>query len=898
MAVRFLWCLAKAVVRHSGKLLAGLVGADHVYEIAVDAWEDYRRQDNGNSLRGEVESLAQASPDQVRQEAQAAVAAEGGQLAPQDQQAAVAYLAQIPAMIRRSLRRPSDPGGVSVPARMALNGPEDLMPFLPPQPPRFKPGDHPFPGCDWVLEELLGMGGFGEVWKARQPHLSSKPPRAFKFCLDGVAVKALRNEAGVLDRVMQYGQHPGIVELLETHLNAEPPCLEYEFVSGCDLTSLIRELHANGPADVHAVNQRFLELVEIVAFAHQADIVHDDLKPANILVQRNQGDVALRITDFGIGGVATVVAVQESRRPTRSRQVLMTEAVRGAYTPMYASPEQMRRRPPEKPDPRDDVHALGVIWFQILTGNLTMLNVPTNWFRQVKERGLSEELSELLESCFAPEAANRPKNAVVLAGYLKDRLPEVVEKRRREAKEAERQRHRLQQETAEKQRRVAEEAERQRLRIAQEKEERQRCEAQEAERQRLQREKDNLRRWKDSGEPSKWCAAHGWQWSEHDWQALLDSLKRSAYWPLNANEAGETLEGLKAEQQARLRREAEERERVERLRQEGETRIAQAHREALERSGGKQSADVADLCRRYAIATDRAEILLRDVWDQWRKDHPPKESSAGTVITVTLKAKSTSGGFLGFGGKVAFAETTMKFALVPAGSFWMGGGGGQPGTKQVQIPHAFYLGIYPVTQAQWQAVMDGNPSYFKGDDLPVEQVSWNDAQEFIKRLNAGKTESEWMYRLPTEAEWEYACRGGVSSKEECSFHFYFKTPTNDLSSDQANFDGNHPVGNGKKGTYRECTTKVGSFEPNRLGLFDMHGNVWEWCQDLRDGGPSRVTRGGGWFSHGSDCQAACRLWYVPPSRNCNLGVRLARVPRQVAPDQRSLKRRSKGDDAT
>ena len=108
-----------------------------------------------------------------------------------------------------------------------------------------------------------------------------------------------------------------------------------------------------------------------------------------------------------------------------------------------------------------------------------------------------------------------------------------------------------------------------------------------------------------------------------------------------------------------------------------------------------------------------------------------------------------------------------------------------------------------------------------------------------------------MYRLPSEAEWEYACRGGATSEEECSYHFYFAKPTNDLSSKQANFNGNYPFGKADKGPYLGRTTKVGSYAPNKLGLYDMHGNVWQWCEDLYDpkglgpGGPGRrlVRRG-------------------------------------------------------
>src|SRR5438270_2722113 len=101
-----------------------------------------------------------------------------------------------------------------------------------------------------------------------------------------------------------------------------------------------------------------------------------------------------------------------------------------------------------------------------------------------------------------------------------------------------------------------------------------------------------------------------------------------------------------------------------------------------------------------------------------------------------------------------------------------------------------------------------------------------------------------MYRLPSEAEWEYACRGGATSEEECSYHFYFDRPTNDLSSDQANFNGNYPFGKAPKGKYLERPTRVGAYPPNKLGLCDMHGNVWQWCADaVSEGGSVRVLRG-------------------------------------------------------
>ncbi len=236
----------------------------------------------------------------------------------------------------------------------------------------------------------------------------------------------------------------------------------------------------------------------------------------------------------------------------------------------------------------------------------------------------------------------------------------------------------------------------------------------------------------------------------------------------------------------------------------------------------------------------------------------------------------------------------MKFVPLPKATFFMGWDSNPKGVK-TEIKEDFEIAVHTVTQEQWKAVMGNNPSYFSRDgrgkdkvkdipdaDLklfPVEQVSWNDAQEFIKKLNEKEAGRGYAYRLPSEAEWEYACRGGATSEEECSYHFYFDKPTNDLSSKQANCNGNYPFGKADKGPNLNRTTKVGSYPPNKLGLYDMHGNVCQWCADLFFPGAShRVYRGGGWFNVAGICRAAYRNGNAPVFRFNFIGFRLARVP--------------------
>jgi formylglycine-generating enzyme required for sulfatase activity len=229
----------------------------------------------------------------------------------------------------------------------------------------------------------------------------------------------------------------------------------------------------------------------------------------------------------------------------------------------------------------------------------------------------------------------------------------------------------------------------------------------------------------------------------------------------------------------------------------------------------------------------------------------------------------------------------MEFALVNKGRFWMGGTGGHVGDKEVEIPEDFYLGLYEVTQGDWEAVTGANPSYFSplGEgrkevegvspkDLkkfPVENVSWNDVQAFLARLNERHGEPGWRYRLPTEAEWEYACRGGpLADRLEQGFDYYFEKPGNELLAGQANF---------KSGKGMKRTGTVGSYRPNRLGLFDMHGNVSEWCEDEeRDpkGASLRVARGGAFDDDPWNCRAAHHSSAPPSTLDGCVGLRLVR----------------------
>jgi uncharacterized protein (TIGR02996 family) len=256
----------------------------------------------------------------------------------------------------------------------------------------------------------------------------------------------------------------------------------------------------------------------------------------------------------------------------------------------------------------------------------------------------------------------------------------------------------------------------------------------------------------------------------------------------------------------------------------------------------------------------------------------------------------------------------MELVLVPPGSFWMGSPKGEAESTEgewprrpVTITKPFYLGACPVTQGQYAKVTGTNPSHFavggRGGEamselrdtssFPVELVSFHEAETFCALLSELPAEREAgrVYRLPSEAEWEYACRAAGTST--APFHC---GPA--MSSAQANFDGGFPYGGAPRGPYLERTCPVGSYAPNALGLFDLHGQVWEWCADWHDEdyyaagprvdppgpaqGTQKVVRGGAWFYRAVMCRSACRYNWEPASHGDIVGFRVAMTASRVS----------------
>ena len=338
----------------------------------------------------------------------------------EDKSTAVEYLTVIPMSVRRALVHDPDTGKMALPTQFMKDDGIALIRLLPTDVPPFPVGSE-VPGTTYILEELLGLGGFGAVYKAKNRCEQHQPPRAIKFCLDPSMMATLRREREILDRLMAVDSSKWstrIVRLYGYALESKPPFLVYEYVPGGDLTTNIRvarEKTGRGFRPTLAL-ELIRQVTEALAFAHAHGLVHRDLKPANVLVSGSK----IKLTDFGIGGVmathaarggASMAGASGGGHGTAADQATL---FRGSGTPLYMSPEQRRG---DQPDPRHDLYSLGVMWYQLICGDVSKELHPGWQDELIEEYQVPQAHIDLISKCVG-YFKKRPLNAAELVSML------------------------------------------------------------------------------------------------------------------------------------------------------------------------------------------------------------------------------------------------------------------------------------------------------------------------------------------------------------------------------------------------------------------------------------------------------------------------------------------------
>ncbi len=626
----------------------------------------------------------------------------------------------------------------------------------------------------YTLKRILGRGGMGVVWLARDGELEQDV--ALKFlpetvATDREALHELRRET----RRSRELTHPHIVRIHDFVRDERAAAISMEYVEGDTLANLRAE-RPGRMFEVEHLRRWLPQLCGALDYAHgEARVVHRDLKPANLMVD---GRERLKVADFGIAATMADTATRVSKMAGASG------------TPVYMSPQQMMG---EKPAATDDIYSLGATLYELLTGkppfhtgNLiaqVQAKVPPSMAERRAELGVSGEAiprkwEETIAACLAKESSARPQSA----GEVAERLGLTAGTAPKPA----------------------------------------------------------------PATPAKAPPAAPAPAAPPDpLPPPLPPVARPAPAPAGA----EPERGNRKSHPVRLALGAAAAVVVV-----GLTYYFGVH--APEQQRREESSRLeAEALRLKAEQERAAEEALR-------RAAPPQEGQRWTVPTAALAMEWVAPGVFSMGST-------------------NGGSDEQPVTR-VRLTRGFWLGKTEVTQGQWSAVMGGNPSSFMGENLPVENVSWDDVTEFCRKVTeaeraAGRLPAGYAYTLPTEAQWEYACRAGTSGEyagELDAMGWY--------------------VGNsGGK------TNPVGQKRENAWGLQDMHGNVWEWCLDwygdkLPGGsvsdprgpetGSFRVLRGGGWFSDAAYCRSAYRSRVEPGFRNFNLGFRLALSEERAATD--------------
>jgi formylglycine-generating enzyme required for sulfatase activity len=718
---------------------------------------------------------------------------------------------------------------------------------------------------------VLGKGGMGVVYRAR--HLQLGRIVALKMVLHGAHAdagdeKRFRREAEAIARM----QHPHIVQVYEIGEIDGLPFFSLEFCAGGNLAQKLN----GAPLPPREAAALLVKLAEAVQSAHGRGILHRDLKPANVLLAGNEdtplGECVPKIADFGLAKKL------DDAGSTGSGALV--------GTPSYMSPEQASGATSEV-TPATDVYALGAILYELLVGRPpfraaspmeTLVQVVSE--DPVPPRRLQSKTPRDLETiclkCLRKEPRKRYPTAKALAEDLRRFIagePIVarpVGRLERGAKWARRNPAQAALLGVILLALVSLAVLSAGLVVARNDADDKRKQA-ERQADKAKKARDFLVRIFESAETDM----KGGNVTVREMLAEAETKIPSEF-----AEQPELREDLVAAINKVKRGIGQRTPQAMILEVRGKVELSSA--------AGKQKAAVPqallNLDDRLTVSDDaQVEIVfLSDFHKEWVK--PGREATIdynGCEPADAIRERDD--------------RVLMTFVRLPKGTFYMGWNGKSGSARLTEIKEDFEIAVHDVTQGQWQTVMGNNPSWFsrKGGGtgwvkdisdeelklFPVESVSWDDVQEFLKKLNEREHGRGYLYRLPTEAEWEYACRGGASSEKDCSYHFYFEKPTNDLSSEQANFNGTVPDGKALNGTCLKRTTRVGAYPPNRLGLCDMHGNVAQWMADLFGPGATsqRMFRGGGWDFNGSFCRASSRGSTDDIDRDW-LGFRLARVP--------------------
>jgi hypothetical protein len=364
------------------------------------------------------------TPQEVRRDLARLVQEAAPDASPEDRAIALEYVAAIPATVRRSLVKNSS-GAATLPGTFPLDREQGLLQLLPTNVPPYAPGTKLHAeGTEYTLGNLLGVGGFGAVYQASMPGLQNLP-LAIKFCLDPALAASLQNEKENLERLRgswRAGDWPaGIVRLYGHCLDHVPPFLVSEYVAGGDLAvRLAASLEAGEAWSSETVLGIIRKVAEALVVAHQRGLVHRDLKPANVLVADGS---QVKLADFGIGAVVAETYTEGSSRGTSSPKQMDTDRAsryRGAGTPLYMSPEQ---RKGQAADPRQDVYSIGVMWYQLLVGDVSC-ELHHGWEDELAERHhVPEEHIRIIKRCVGL-LEKRPKDAgelLALMGLLGER---------------------------------------------------------------------------------------------------------------------------------------------------------------------------------------------------------------------------------------------------------------------------------------------------------------------------------------------------------------------------------------------------------------------------------------------------------------------------------------------